>query len=503
MAIIQDLVFVQRLRKHVVKELTSIGGFPKGNHIVILCPFHADTNPSLGVNIGDDLLPGIFHCYSCFPLNAPILTPFGLENIGNLRVGDEVISAEGVPRRILNIFDREHTGEMCSFKMDKRDDELVCTPEHKIFSLKADQVTYGRAAAGTIKVCGEINAVEAQQLQPGDWVCAPSLNFQTESITIHNAGGIYSNSPGTGKMPELPSEIDVDGEVACFNHSGKVFYRIKEKNRIPVNALPVRDLEVEIDHSYNAYGISVHNCGASGSWNKLADSLNLVPYEREKLSEIKEKDNIFRLMSKTLLTMKDKLEETPDTLQGTEDIPPGYTWRNYDKAFLDHFKAKLWWDRNRDLNYLYFPLTMNSQYVGYTLCNLNRDRSSIKYLLFTDAKKTFFLYDYIPSQCPIVLVEGHTDALRLFRSGIPALALFGVENWGALKKSFLMAKMPKKVWIMMDGDEPGHRAAQKIFMDLRGGCDVDLITLPIQNPKMDPDSIPQEWVEEIKSKIDL
>jgi len=308
MAIIHDLVFIQRLQKHVVKELTGIGGQPKGDHFLILCPFHDDSKPSLRVNVGDEVLPGVYHCFSC---------------------------------------------------------------------------------------------------------------------------------------------------------------------------------------------------GSSGSWNRLADALKLVPYEKEKLSEIKEKDNIFRLMSKTLLTMKDKLEETPDTLRGIEDIPVGFTWRGYDKSFLDFFKAKLWWDRARDLNYLYFPLTMNSQYVGYTLCNLDRDRSNIKYLLFTDAKKTFFLYDFIPSMCPIVLVEGHTDALRLFRSGIPALALFGVENWGTLKKSFLMAKVPKKVWIMMDGDEAGYRAAQKIFMDLRGGCDVDLIPLPIQTPKMDPDSIPQEWIEEIKAKIGL
>ena len=261
-------------------------------------------------------------------------------------------------------------------------------------------------------------------------------------------------------------------------------------------------LRVNICDDLPAGAFHCFSCGEHGPWNKLAEAIRLVPFEKED-SGIQEKDNVFRLMHKTLSVLKSNAEELPDTLVGLEPIPDSFQWRQCDKSFLEALGAKLWWDRARDLNFLYFPLTMGQQYVGYTLCNLDRNKSKVKYLSHADTLKTFFLYDFAPNNSDLILVEGHADALRLFRYGIPVLGIFGTENWGPIKKSYLYAKAPKKVWILFDGDDAGHKASQKIFTDLREGCEVDILYLPIQEPKLDPDSMPESWVLQLKGNLGL
>ena len=34
------------------------------NHILIPCPFHKDTNPSLGISLGGEVPAGVFHCFT-------------------------------------------------------------------------------------------------------------------------------------------------------------------------------------------------------------------------------------------------------------------------------------------------------------------------------------------------------------------------------------------------------------------------------------------------------
>jgi len=55
----------QKLREHVIQELTSVGGTVKGEEINILCPFHHDTKPSLNVHIGHKITPGSYNCFAC------------------------------------------------------------------------------------------------------------------------------------------------------------------------------------------------------------------------------------------------------------------------------------------------------------------------------------------------------------------------------------------------------------------------------------------------------
>ena len=55
-----------RVKKHlrdlVLRELTKIGGIVSDDYIMILCPWHLDTHPSLRVSL---VSPGLFCCFAC------------------------------------------------------------------------------------------------------------------------------------------------------------------------------------------------------------------------------------------------------------------------------------------------------------------------------------------------------------------------------------------------------------------------------------------------------
>ena len=52
-----DIALEERLRELVISELGRLGARRKGVEMVILCPFHDDTNPSLRVHIGHKITP--------------------------------------------------------------------------------------------------------------------------------------------------------------------------------------------------------------------------------------------------------------------------------------------------------------------------------------------------------------------------------------------------------------------------------------------------------------
>jgi hypothetical protein len=177
-------------------------------------------------------------------------------------------------------------------------------------------------------------------------------------------------------------------------------------------------------------------------------------------------------------------------------------WRGYTGKFYKRLGAKYYWNRTSDRSYLYFPLYMNGEYRGYTLCNTD-GKDSEKYQTFTESSKVFFLYDYVPSNEPIVIVEGHFDALRLWAEGISALAIFGVKNWSNVKKSYLLTKHPTKIVIAFDGDKPGYDAAVSIWKDIKlSFYNVDIFYLPYyQNNKLDPGNMPEEYTTQLRGML--
>lgn len=259
-------------------------------------------------------------------------------------------------------------------------------------------------------------------------------------------------------------------------------------------------LGVHVGHKITPGAYHCFSCKAHGGWNTLADALKLkkVDYAAPALKP-ENQENPFQMAQQIFKNIATK--ENYPTLQGIEDLPPKFSWRELSFNFLKKLNAQYFWKKENGCYYLYFPLTMNREYKGYTLCALNRERSNQKYLIFGDSSKLLFLYDQIITGSSVVLVEGHYDALRLQNHGIPAVAIFGTSNWSAIQKSYLASKCPKKVIVLMDGDQSGHVAAKRIFEDLRSGFNVQVLPLPITDSKLDPGNMPIEYLDALRNYL--
>ena len=267
-------------------------------------------------------------------------------------------------------------------------------------------------------------------------------------------------------------------------------------------------LQVHIGHNITPGGFHCFSCGAHGGWNKLAGALRLREFAyagfgsgiRATATPGKPGEQIdpFELLSRVLQKTEVLTAQSLHQKEGLEPLDKNFTWRGLGKRFLECYGARFFWDREKDVEFLYFPLLMNKDYVGYTVAAITPGFKP-KYRTFADTHRVFFLYDHVPNNGPVYLVEGHYDALRLQADGLPAMALFGTQNWSPTKRAFLAAKNPTKVIILMDGDDAGYKATETIFNDLRAGFNVIPYTLPNQpdNP-IDPGNMSDWLVEEVR-----
>lgn len=260
------------------------------------------------------------------------------------------------------------------------------------------------------------------------------------------------------------------------------------------------------------------SCGAYGGWNKLAQALRmpLFQFKDQKIPQgmansgkvVSAKNdgnvNVFEVLEKSLINSSPLKTEEPRSLRGTEPLPDDFQWRGINRETLVDLGARYYFENRTKFDYIYFPLSINGHYKGYTLCALDRENNKLKYQTFAKTEEVLFFYDNFVGYEPLVLVEGHFDAIRLMAEGIPTMAIFGTENWSDIKRELIVAKCPKKVLILFDGDEAGYKAAVKVFNDLRAGVKVDIMYLPDMGDKsknLDPGNMPIEYINELKRRL--
>lgn len=111
-----------------------------------------------------------------------------------------------------------------------------------------------------------------------------------------------------------------------------------------------------------------------------------------------------------------------------------------------------------------------------------------------------FPYDYAKRMCAdsgmdaMAITEGPRDALRLIRSGIPAVGILGSQNWSSTKRGLLLSVVSTPV-IVMDGDTAGRVATQAIKESFRDigiePVSINLSALAERlNRKVDPANMP-------------
>lgn len=298
-----------------------------------------------------------------------------------------------------------------------------------------------------------------------------------------------------------------------ITHLTELGYPIKRNgNEIPIHCPFHNDsnpsLDVHVGDKITPGGFKCWSCGEKGGWNKLASKMNLplfvfdnTVFDANRVVKKGESDSDpYKELSQALKNSKLMFgEKEVHVLPGVEPLPSDFTWRGLPRKFYESIGGKFYWDRKLELDYLYLPIAMNKKYMGYTICALQP--AKLKYLTYADTKKTLLLYDQLPSNETLVIVEGHFDAMRLYYEGIPSACIFGVENWSSIKKAAILAKAPKKILICMDSDWQGREAAQTLFNDFKDCIDVLIYQLPEDENKYDPGNMPDFMIEHLRSLL--
>jgi DNA primase len=160
------------------------------------------------------------------------------------------------------------------------------------------------------------------------------------------------------------------------------------------------------------------------------------------------------------------------------------------------------------------PVSVNKKIVGYVKAALEKRKGQLPYVSSKGTwikDKGLFPFDYIGKKARlkgyVVLVEGPRDALRLIMEGIPALCVFGVQNFGK-KKANTAASLGVQCYIMADNDPAGEvlvAKAKAAFKEIE--FKLKTITLPKKKDKfgklikLDPQNVGQDFIDTLKERL--
>lgn len=268
-------------------------------------------------------------------------------------------------------------------------------------------------------------------------------------------------------------------------------------------------LVIPLNHQkYHPGQFKCFSCGTKGSWNKLAERLRLKKWEDnskiyyDNSSSQYEEEDAFRDL---MFEAKRIGNETADTrkLNGIEELPLDFSWRGVDRDFWVENDFSYYYDKRKDEFYLYMPVTMNGEYLGYTLAAMSPSEKNPKYQTFAPTEKALLMYDSLISNSTIIIVEGHFDSWRLKYFGFNVCAMIGTENWSDYKTNAILAKCPKRVIVMTDGDQAGYKAGEKLSGILNEYVETFWYKFPIyEKPhSIDPGNMGDIYIEDLKKYI--
>lgn len=207
-------------------------------------------------------------------------------------------------------------------------------------------------------------------------------------------------------------------------------------------------------------------CGHKAGWDDLADATGMQPFGRNKSKEA------FSMP----LSIGDE-EDDPISFE-LKPLPKNKTWRSMDTNFLRRVGCKLM-VTEYGTNMIYLPIIINGEERGFVKARLKKDPEGIRPSYINRKgpwSKThgLFPFDYAirvmkrTKSRTVVLVEGPRDALRLLSLGIPAMSILGTNTWTTRKATLLELHGVERVILMMDGDEAGILATERIRPDIKG-----------------------------------
>lgn len=207
------------------------------------------------------------------------------------------------------------------------------------------------------------------------------------------------------------------------------------------------------------------------------------------------KVNYFEAMSMVRLTdyKAEKKEFDLDIMWDMNKPPKEFLSRGYSVECLKHFRVGTT-DKGAMLIPYYKSFVHPIELIGYQMRWYSPDRRVKNSKGFE--KKTY-LYNLDYSYDYVVLVEGQSDAWRIWQHGYNACALMGADM--SAEQVRMLSKF-KTVYLALDNDEAGRRATEIAYHLLKNHCNVLLIPYETKDPGECVSKT--KWDEYFKSSTD-
>ena len=254
-------------------------------------------------------------------------------------------------------------------------------------------------------------------------------------------------------------------------------------------------------------------CGEKGGWNKLAERLHLDRIvgeiiETEAWVNTEQYSHLVATKSKTISGIL-----SSQYVSSHSKWPANKEWRGYSGKFLSRFEPlyclrPVRYTQER-IPMIWFPVYIDQELVGGFLGHLEKPKDKTKPTYMNSpgewvSTEGLWPYDYVCAKKPpvIVLVEGQRDCLRLLRAGIPALCVFGTQNF-TVAKANLVRSMPglNQVLLFGDNDKAGRAFNIQAKGLLKDKIKTGIITLPKSLEGEDPGSVPFRYIKMLRTVV--
>lgn len=242
------------------------------------------------------------------------------------------------------------------------------------------------------------------------------------------------------------------------------------------------------------------SCKYKGTWNDYAKVKNL-----KLITEDVRKANVFNDLLFTMNSMfvSESVVELPpseplDTPWYRYSTESNYRGPDLPVPFLRKLDVKKTYDDYNGEYRLLLPVNMFGELVGWVnvwYMTVDTVKDKVKNMKGEWVKEALYPIDYVKNAPYLVLVEGQYDALRLIYEKIPAVSIFGTNNWTSSLVDVIKVFSFKHIFVLMDGDRSGRDAGIRVYNDLVEQCNVTLIDLP---DGRDPGNLKQDEIKKLK-----
>ena len=246
--------------------------------------------------------------------------------------------------------------------------------------------------------------------------------------------------------------------------------------------------------AYHCFG-----CGASGSWNALADKCGFPKF--------KEWNTYKTETTKATVDEEYTLTELLKTMRsGSNPWPTNRRWRGFDGNLINDVGGILIDDSKTGGVSVFFPVYVGSYLRGGVKAAMKKEKHSLSYVTTKGnwvKKYGLFLFEQVKllRKKYVIIVEGPRDALRLYEKGLPAIAILGSQNFGEGKALILSSLCPELVIVLPDKDDAGAKMKKLIKQYMSTYCRTISINLPdnVKDPMDMSDTDIKDFKRFIKS----